>query len=393
MTEPSNRRVFLKQSGLAVLALSAAGAVQAEQRKLPVLILEGSPRERGLVHGKTLKKQIHELVKLWQDDLAERYKMAASAFIKRFVKQTDYVSAIKKWTPDLLDEIKGIAEGAGLDFETMLVFQLVDEYWANGDAVAADHCSGLGWPKRDGLPTHIAQNLDLEGFRQGYQVLLHIKPAGAQPEAFLVSQAGLIGWNGMNSRGIGICCNTLLQLSNCRDGLPVNCVVRGVLQQATEADALQFLNRIKHASGQNYIVGGPRGVSCLECSAGKVSPFKPDNKSGMVWHTNHPLANDDYNAKYREMKTDKPPVDSTTVRLRSLEARLTKQTPVLGMDLIKAILTSRDSTEFPVCRPLKNKKDNFTFACTIMVLSDKPELHVAPGPPDETPFQVFSFSR
>jgi isopenicillin-N N-acyltransferase like protein len=391
-----DRREFLRLSSLALASAGGASAdtpKPAQPRKLQVVVLEGSAHERGLVHGKTLKTQIHELIKLWKADLADRYKMTADAFIKRFVKQTDYLSAIKKWTPDLLDEIKGIAEGAGLDFDTMLVFQCMDEYWANGDALAADHCSGLGWPKRDGSTTHIAQNMDLEGFRNGYQVLLHIKHPGADLETVVVSNAGLIGWNGMNNKGIGICCNTLLQLSNCRDGLPVNCVMRGVLQQKTEEDAVKFVHQVKHASGQNYIVGGPRGVHCLECSAGKVSPFKPDEKRGLVWHTNHPLANDDYNAKYREKKTDKPPEDSTSARLRCLETRLNQGTPVLGMDLIKTILASHDSAEFPVCRPLQNKKDNFTFACTIMVLADKPELHVAPGPPDQTPFQIFSFSR
>jgi hypothetical protein len=169
--------------------------------------------------------------------------------------------------------------------------------------------------------------------------------------------------------------------------------MRGVLQQQTEEDAVKFVHQVKHASGQNYIVGGLRSVSCLECSSSKVSAFKPNENRGVVWHTNHPLVNDDYNAKYLDKKSDKPPEDSTTARLRSLEKRLAKDTPMLGMDLIKTILASHDSAEFPVCRPLKNKKDNFTFACTIMVLADKPELYVAPGPPDQTPFQRFTFSR
>jgi predicted choloylglycine hydrolase len=391
-----NRRAFFKQSSVAALAAltarTAASQKPAPAGKLTVLVLEGTARERGLTHGKALKKQIHELVKLWKEDLAERYRTDADAFIKRFVKQTDYPAAIKKWTPELLDEIRGIAEGSGMDFDTMLVFQLMDEYFVQGKAIAAEHCSGLGWPRRDGVATHIAQNLDLEGFRNGYQVLLHIKYPGSGLETAVVSHAGLIGWNGLNNKGIGICCNTLLQLGNCRDGLPVNCVVRGVLQQQTEDNAVRFLQRIKHASGQNYIVGGPRSVHCLECSAGKASPFRPDDKRGLVWHTNHPLVNDDYNASYRaQRKTGQ--ADNSSVRLRSLETRLSKNSPALGMDLIKAVLTARDSAEYPVCRPLKNKKDNFTFACTIMVLTDRPTLYVAPGPPDATPFEPFTFAR
>src|SRR5262249_11644538 len=251
---------------------------------------------------------------LWKEDLAGRFNTNADAFIRRFVKQTDFPAAMKRWTPELLDEIKGIAEGSGLDFDTMLVFQLMDEYLVNGEAVAADHCSSLGWPRQGGQPSHIAQNMDLEGFRNGFQVLLHIKFPGTDLETVVLSNPGLIGWNGMNNKGIGVCCNTLVQLSNCRDGLPVNCVVRGVLAQRTEKDAVNFLKGVKHASGQNYIVGGPRSVHAFECSAGKVTQFRPDAKRGVVWHTNHPLVNDDYNAKYKVKLKDKPRQDNSSVR-------------------------------------------------------------------------------
>jgi hypothetical protein len=32
-----------------------------------------------------------------------------------------------------------------------------------------------------------------------------------------------------------------------------------------------------------------------------------------------------------------------------------------------------------------------TYACTIMILKDDPELHIAPGRPDVEPFQVLRF--
>ena len=57
----------------------------------------------------------------------------------------------------------------------------------------------------------------------------------------MLTHAGLIGLNGLNSAAIGVCCNTLKQLANCRDGLPVACVVRGVLRQETAAAAVDFL--------------------------------------------------------------------------------------------------------------------------------------------------------
>ena len=41
----------------------------------------------------------------------------------------------------------------------------------------------------------------------------------------------------------------------------------------------------------------------------------------------------------------------------------------------------------------KTKGAAFTFASTIMVLSDVPAFHVAPGPPDVTAYETLSFDR
>ena len=42
------------------------GHSPADKRKLRVLVLEGTPYDRGLQHGKALKKDIHALVDLWK---------------------------------------------------------------------------------------------------------------------------------------------------------------------------------------------------------------------------------------------------------------------------------------------------------------------------------------
>jgi hypothetical protein len=68
---------------------------------LRVVTLQGSPYNRGLVHGQSLKKEIHELVVLWKADLEKEYKMKPEAFIARFLKKTDFTQAIKQWTPEL----------------------------------------------------------------------------------------------------------------------------------------------------------------------------------------------------------------------------------------------------------------------------------------------------
>jgi len=379
---------------LGAFARGEPSATTPRSKKVRVIVLEGSPYARGLQHGTALKEEIHALLRLWRADLEKDYKIDAATFTRRFMKKTDYLSAIKRWTPELVDEIRGMAAGAGVDFETMFLFQLPDEYWVNGEAIAAERCTSMGMSRQGNQPTCIAQNLDVESFRDGYQIVLHIKHTGSDLEAFVLSFPGLIGANGMNNKAVGICCNTLTQLANCRDGLPVNCIIRGVLEQRSEDDAVAFLRRIKHASGQNYLLGGPARATSFECSAGKVCSFQPGGRQDVVWHTNHPLVNDDYNAAYREYvaKQKNPKPGSSTVRLRSVEERLGKAAIPLSVDLFKSTLASHDSAEFPICVS-KSKKPVFTFASTVMILGAKPELHIAPGPPDVTAYETLTFDR
>ena len=126
----------------------SVGSSAAEKTtKFPYLVLEGSPYECGHRHGKALKEQIHSLVQLWKADIKKRYS-DPELFIKRFVEETGYRRAIEKRVPGLIEEIKGIADGAGLDFNTAFAFQFGDETWVRGDLVR-EHCTSLGFSSTD----------------------------------------------------------------------------------------------------------------------------------------------------------------------------------------------------------------------------------------------------
>jgi L-aminopeptidase/D-esterase-like protein len=375
---------------------AASRAESPGRREIKVVVLDGTPFNRGMVHGKALRGDIHELVGLWKRDLSRQFRMDADTFIRNFLAGTDYLPAIRKWTPELLEEVRGIAEGAGIAFETMLAFQLVDEYWANGGGIAGEHCSGLGLAGAGDRPTYIAQNMDLEGFRDRFQAVLHVKSPDSGLESFIFTCPGLIALNGMNSRSLGVCVNTLLQLRPRRSGLPVAFVVRGLLERKTAEEAIGFLREVEHASGQNYILGSPAAVYDFECSAGKITRFVPEGRTGVVYHTNHPLANDDFTERYRlalegDGKNDRSDVNSIA-RFQALQNRLRGDGMEPGLDAIRSALASRDSAEFPVCRHYTSPEAGFTFGSTIMVLSGSPELLVAAGPPDRAMYRSFSFA-
>ncbi|MBX7220055.1 MAG: hypothetical protein K1Y36_08920 [Blastocatellia bacterium] len=356
---------------------------------LKVVVLEGAPYNRGLIHGRTLKKEIAEVHQLWQADIEKNYQMKAEDFTARFLRMTDFKPAIQRWAPELLEEIKGIADGSGVDFDTVLMMQLGDEQWAQGAEVSAQHCTSLGIDRQGRTPSLVAQNMDIEPFYQGYQTLLHIKDSQTQIESFVLTTPGLIGLNGMNNRGIAITCNSLLQLEPSRNGLPVAFLVREVLRQPTFEAAVGLVTEVPHASGQNYLIGGPRHVVSIECSARQTRPFLPFPGAKMTYHTNHPLANDNFNPKYlAQLKKLNRTVEQGAYycfRFESLEKRLRQSTQAVGIEVIKATLRSQDSTTSPISNPS-------TFGSSIMVLSDPPVLHLAPGQPHLTEYRTFTFT-
>ena len=140
-----------------------------------MLDLSGSPYERGVQHGSALKEQIGELLGDFLRDLERTHQVEAATFRDRFLAETDFVPAIERWTPGLLDEVRGIADGAGLAFEDVYLFQLADEIWSMGKWAMKEKCTAAAVSRRGDQPTMVAQNMDIPGFYQKYPTLLRIR--------------------------------------------------------------------------------------------------------------------------------------------------------------------------------------------------------------------------
>jgi hypothetical protein len=363
----------------AILLFAVANAFTATE-DLHVLVLEGSPCDRGLKHGKMLRAEILHLVDAWKADLKRSYGMKPDELIELFLAETDFIPAIERWTPGLMDEVRGIAEGSGVDFKTIFAYQLPDEMWANAGEIVRNRCTSIGIDAKDGRPALAAQNLDIPGWYHLHPTVLHIKHDDSDLESFVVTVPGLVGANGLNNRSVAVCVNTLLQLKPSRKGLPVAFVVRGILAQKTHAAALQFVRKIEHASGQNYIVAGPEEAPSLECSMQVVEPYIPFEGAGWTYHTNHPLANRNYRPAHLKRLKEAGPYRCD--RLETLE-KLLKSDSKIDLDLIKKVLGTRNAGV-----PINNPS---TYVCTIMVLTEKPELHISPGRPDAFPFEILHF--
>lgn len=355
----------------------------------PFLIkLRGTGFERGLQHGTAIKGAIDLAVQRWKADLREFRNSDPDLLIAEFLQATKFLPAIQKWTPDLLEEVRGMAEGSGHPFETMLAYQLVDELWVYLDERNAHHCSSVGVARRGHRPAFIAQNLDLESFRHGTQTVLHIRPPEGEPEQLVFTTAGLIGAVGVNRSGVAVGANTLMQLQASRDGLPVAFVVRGVLARTSEPSALAFLSGVKHASGQNYMLGIGGKVFDFEASARGVIRYRPCQGDSPVFHTNHPLVNRDL----KPWHTARQEGGGSESRFDALRRRFGAKESDLSEKAAIAALRSRDTPRSSLCRSLGEGRSSFTFGSVVMTLSDPPSLQVTCGPPDVSEYVRHSFA-
>jgi predicted choloylglycine hydrolase len=342
------------------------------------------------MHGKALKHKILRAVDAWKEDL-RYYGKDPNESIHQFMRDTDLVAATEKWAPQLLEEVKGIGNGAGVDFETIFMLQCMDEEWwygAHSLFAKAEQCSGLGCYKEGKTPTLLAQNMDVPNYWDDFKILLHVKNAESSVESFVFSEAGIIGLNGLNNQPLGICCNTLLELNYSPKGLPVAFIVRSVLEQPTLEKAIAFIQRIKHASGQNYIMANSEKVVDFECSANKVCQYAPYKGARRIYHTNHTITNSDlaWSSEDRARLLTK---GTSRARFDVLEKELKDPSRAVNVETIKSILSSHEG---PVCtHNTHNPEGSCTLGTLIMSMSNPPEAHLAPGPPCSTKFRTYKF--
>ena len=366
-------------------------------RELKEVSFDGSGYELGLQHGTVLKQEIGQVIEAWKNNVKEQLGRDADIVLEEFFDYANFDESIKKWTPDLLEEIRGIAEGSGQELNDILVLNLLDEFWVYIDNENNHHCSGMGVPAQNGNPGYLSQNMDLENYIDGFQVLMRLNRNDDRPEQLILTHPGLIALNGLNETGIGVCVNTIMQLKASSTGLPVAFVVREIINSRTKEEVLNIVQNVNHASGQNYILGIKGEVFDYEASANKVVRFDPDNENGTVYHTNHPLVNDDVKSWYEAFNPNlpegsKPTKFNSLYRLDAVKKRIAN-TEELNETILVETLKSKDNKQNPVCRANLKNGYGFTFASIVMTMSENPYINLAVGPPDESEFRRFDFSE
>lgn len=358
---------------------------------LDVVDMRGEPRARGVAYGRARAVQIERCLADWLRSLGNAGIAEPRAHVARLIRDTSFLRAIESHTPDLLDEVRGVAEGAGVPFELLYAAQLMDEEWAYRSSVgAAEKCSSVAVRVGDS-GVIIGQNMDLGGYTDGHQCALRIAPDGPKPGAVVFSISSMIGLMGVNTAAVGVCVNSIPQVPADREGLPVAFVIRRLLQATSLDEAVRLVRELPHATGQHYLLADPSGIRSFEAAAGRVVEYQSPYDA-RVLHTNHPLA-----AGWGEMEYSA----NSVARLRSLERRLA--TDAINVEEVKAALSSRDDAEHPVSRVVEATSQphaltgmiSFTTGSMISTLAratDAVDSWISAGPPSIRPYTHVTFA-
>lgn len=130
----------------------------------------------------------------------------------------------------LVEEMRGIAAGAGVEFGDILALNVRTEI-AMGMGLPSDGCTALFYRPEAGGYGILAQNWDWETAQQENLVALYVTPDGAFFPAFsTVTEAGMVGKIGLNECGVGVCLNAIRAEGVDYGRLPVYLALRTVLE-------------------------------------------------------------------------------------------------------------------------------------------------------------------
>jgi isopenicillin-N N-acyltransferase-like protein len=199
-----------------------------------------------------------------------------------------FVPALDEFDPELLPEMEGIAEGAGVEPDDVLAINLRTEIMfglnASGTSSGSRECTAV-CATGPGRPTIAAQNWDWKPAARGTCVILACAP-DQRPAFVTLVEAGLLAKAGVNEAGVAVMTNALTSnLDRGEPGVPYHAVLRRILTSPSFDDAVASVRDATRASSANYLIASGDGrVADLEVTPGGSDAVRAVDG---VAHANH----------------------------------------------------------------------------------------------------------
>lgn len=342
--------------------------------------LSGSSREIGLKYGQEAKVMIHrnlEFYKVFFKEYAHMEWNEAQHLAQSFIP------LIEKSAPDLLEEMRAIAEGAELSFEDILTLNCRSEVIF----ARPDGCSFIGFLSKHGKDGHVYMGQTWDWLIPAVEnvCVLKIQKEG-KPDQLIAVEAGMVGGKGLNSAGIGACLNAL-SVGKGKVGMPLHVLYRMILNTTKASDAVEVVSLAQRAGSGNFDIGTASDyMFCLE--------YTPDNfdvlmsEGEPICHTNHYLS-----PLFLAQDTFKRDLPETFMRLNTLRRKAKELEFPVDEKTIFGVLSSHQNFPDSVCShedPIDSKYKRFCTIYGIVMDLTARRLWITDGRPCEGKISTYA---
>jgi len=322
----------------------------------PLVKVSGDSYAMGYQHG----EQVGALVKRYGRLIERLTNVPLESLCARAVA---YLPLLQDLSPALVEEVRGLAAGAGITLEEALVCQ------TRGAAARAplDACTSLavtGSATADGK-TLAGQNIDLEPEYADVTILLRVKPTDGRPEALMLTMAGQLGYQGMNHWGLTHLANGLFD-HDWRMGLPHYPLKRLLLEQQTVSQAMDVLAANRACSAGNVVLCDGQGhIGDVEFRSEGIAVYEGESPDARL-HTNHYLTRE-FGVHETNSVSDSQP------RLKRLQRLVHENWGEITLDTVKQFLADHSGDPSAICRHGGTPGERFDGYHSIAGLIAEPE--------------------
>jgi isopenicillin-N N-acyltransferase like protein len=348
----------------------------------PLYRAAGDARELGRAHG----AQAGPVIRRFVDYLAGSLELSIDALQERAGR---FLPLFERYCPHLLPEIHGLAEGAVIHHDLALALQLRGELTGIADGACTTFAVG---PRgtADGT-TLIGQNSDTPAEIEEFGYVLRIVPDD-RPSLLMWTFGGMIGYHGLNDRGVAHFANSLGGGPRWKFALSHYPLKRLLLECETMPRVRRMLREIPICSNGNYVVCADRAIVDVELTSDGPL-FLEDSGKGFLAHSNHYLC-----APHACPENFALSLPDSFARQETINLRLAERSGQLTIADMKRILSDHAGHPVGICRHPHAGFGNSLLPAsgkTVASLIAQPErglLHVARGNPCDNAYATYDLA-
>ena len=252
--------------------------------------VDGDHRAAGELIGEAARELIQESIAYYEE---HHEVMAGMSFRAAEAEVGAYLEEARRWLPDIVAELEGMAAGSGVPVSKLAVPNLGEEFTCSDEAAllagvdpegpGGQHCTTLAIVT--GGRILAGHNEDWYSGDTTRNVLLRMRTADGT-RIVAITPACLLAASGINSHGVATGANTVF-CTDVRTGVPNNFIRRWMLEADSLESARERACLSARARGCNHLMADAHGrIWDVETSA--TSSVTLESGSWLV-HTNHYL--------------------------------------------------------------------------------------------------------